>query len=161
MMTHILLILHLMCIAFFLGGQMYYLFIAIPASHATFNINDQIRYLQITLRRQNPVLLLALCLAVLTGGFMITPLKGAMGTNYLMLFSPKLLTKLGFFFIVFFISAYQTLAVGFKIRFLDPARGDGTEAQQLKSVRTNMLVTAILNIIFTAITLHYGMMLRG
>jgi hypothetical protein len=150
-----------MCIAFFLGGQLYFLFITLPASYAFFNLNDQIRYLQNTLRRQNPVLLLALCLAVLTGGFMITPIKGAMGTNYLALFSPKLLTKLGFFFIVFFISAYQTLAVGFKIRFLDPARGDGTEERQLASVRFLMVVTAVLNIIFTGITIHYGMMLRG
>lgn len=160
-MTHGLLILHLVCIAFFLGGQLYFLFITLPASYAFFNLNDQVRFLQNVLRRQNPVLLLALCLAVLTGGFMITPIKGAMGKHYLELFSPRLLTKLGFFFIVFFISAYQTLAVGFKIRFLDPARGDGTEVAQLASVRLNMTITAILNIIFTAVTIHYGMRLKG
>ena len=37
-------------------------------------------------------------------------------------FGSKLISKLGFFFIVFFITAYQTLGVGFKIRYLDPAK---------------------------------------
>jgi uncharacterized membrane protein len=150
---------HIVLIAFFLGGQFYYLFITQPASYGFFSVNDQIRFLQNVLKRQNPVLLLALCLVVLTGGFMITPLKGAYGADYFGAFGGKLITKLGFFFVVFFVSAYQTLAVGFKIRYLDPARVTGQEENALGRVRLHMTVTSILNIVFTIITIHYGMRL--
>lgn len=152
---------HLVLIAFFLGGQFYYLFITQPASYAFFSANDQIRFLQNVLRRQNPILLLALCLVVLSGGFMITPLKGALGADYFGALGGGLISKLGFFFVVFFVSAYQTLAVGFKIRYLDPARVTGQEERELGRVRRHMTVTSILNIVFTIITIHYGMRLRG
>lgn len=147
--TQALLILHLGCIAFFLGGQLYYLFITQPASHQFFSLNDQIRFLQNVLRRQNPVLLLSLCLAVLTGGFMITPLKSELGANYFAVFGSKLIYKLGLFFIVFFVSAYQALSVGFKIRFMDPAAMDKNLSKKLNTVRRTMSFTSIINVCLT------------
>lgn len=147
--TSYLLILHLAFIAFFLGGQLHYLFVTLPASYQFFSVNEQIRFLQNVLKRQNPVLLLSLCLAVLTGGFMITPLKGELGTNYFSAFGSKLVYKLGFFFIVFFISAYQALSVGFKIRFMDPASMEENLEAKLNSVRFTMGVTSVANVILT------------
>ena len=159
--TEMLLIAHLVFIAFYLGGQLHYLFILHSVSYQFFGPNEQIRFLQNVLKRQNPVLLLALCLAVLTGGFMITPLKGGFGQNYFSVFGSHLITKLGWFFILFFVTAYQTLSVGFKIRFLDPASGETKLDEKLAAVRTQMLVTASLNVLLTIIVIYYGMHLRG
>lgn len=147
--TEIFLILHLVTLAFFLGGQLYYLFIIQPTSYHFFSTNEQVRYLQNVLRRQNPILLLALCLVVLTGGFMITPLKSSLGQTYFSAFGAKLIEKLGYFFFVFFVTAYQTLGVGFKIRYLDPAKDMLSLKKRLNSVRVNMTVTTILNIVLT------------
>lgn len=152
--TQVLLALHLTCIAFFLGGQLYYIFITQPASYQFFSLNEQIRFLQNVLKRQNPVLLLALCLSVLTGGFMITPLKGELGNNYFAAFGTKLIYKLGLFFIVFFISAYQALAVGFRIRFMDPASMEPNLRGKLDFVRTTMTVTSIVNVLLIMYIIH-------
>lgn len=145
----ILLILHMLFLAFFLGGQLVYLFIIQPASYKFFSINDQVHFMQNVLRRQNPVLLLALCLMVITGGLMITPIKGALGTSYFAAFGAGLIKKLGLFFIVFFITAYQTLSIGFKIRYLDPARDAAGIEGRLKQARWHMTVTAVLNVAVT------------
>lgn len=145
--SSVLLILHLTFIAFFLGGQFYYLAITQPASHQFFSVNDQIRFLQNVLKRQNPFLLLCLCLVVVTGGLMITPIKGELGNDYFSAFGAKLLVKLSWFFVVFFVSAYQALSVGFRIRFLDPASMEKNLESKLTSVRTRMTVTSIANII--------------
>ncbi len=156
MSSEVLIILHLVFICFFLGGQLSYIFIVQPASHRFFSLNDQIYFLQNVLKRQNPILLLALCLAVITGGLMITPIKGSLGASYFSVFGAKLIVKLAYFFLVFFITAYQTLAVGFKIRFLDPAT-PGLELQKkLNSVRVNMTVTVILNVVITAYVIYLG-----
>lgn len=149
--TNILLILHIVFLSFFLGGQLYYLFILQPASYQFFSTNDQVRFLQNVLRRQNPVLLLALCLVVVSGGFMITPLKTSLGANYFSQFGTKLISKLGVFFIVFFVTCYQTLGIGFKIRYLDPAHQLTGLKEKLNQVRLLMSITAVLNIIITAI----------
>lgn len=137
-----------------MGGQLYYLFITQPASYQFFSTNDQVRYLQNVLRRQNPVLLLALCLVVLSGGFMITPLKTSYGASYFASFGTKLVDKLGVFFIVFFVTCYQTLGIGFKIRYLDPAGEMTRLKEKLGSVRLLMTITAILNIALTAIVIY-------
>ncbi len=141
-----LLLSHLTFIAFFVGGQFYYLAITQPASHQFFSVNDQIRFLQNVLKRQNPFLLLCLCLAVVTGGLMITPLKGQLGNDYFSAFGAKLLIKLSWFFVVFFVSAYQTLGVGFKIRFLNPESMEDNLEGKLAAVRTRMTITSVLNI---------------
>lgn len=150
MQRDLLLLLHFVFIAFFVGGQFFYLAIVQPASYRFFSANEQTRYLQNILKLQNPVLLLMLCLAVLTGGFMITPIKGALGADYFAAFGSKLVYKLGLFFVVFFITAYQTLSVGFKIRFLDPAHELKELPQKLGSVRILMTITSVLNILITA-----------
>ena len=152
--SELILILHLVSLSFFIGGQFFYLFIVQPASYQFFSTNDQIRYMQNVLRRQNPVLLLALCLVVVTGGFMITPLKSALGQSYFSIFGTKLMHKLGYFFIVFFITTYQTLAVGFKIRYLDPAGEMLKLKEKLASVRLGMTVTAVLNILITSYIIY-------
>lgn len=156
MLTHSLVLLHLMFISFFLGGQFYYLFITQPASYKFFSLNDQIYYLKTVLRRQSPILLLILCLVVLTGGFMITPLKAQLGQDYLTGFGNKLIGKLGYFFIVFLVSAYQALAIGFKIKYLDPARCAGGELKQINSVRTQMTVTSLVNIVVTMLAIYHA-----
>lgn len=142
----ILLILHFVFIACFVGGQFFYLAIVQPASYKFFSANEQTRFLQNILKLQNPILLLMLCLAVLSGGFMITPIKSALGADYFSAFGSKLIYKLGLFFIVFFVTAYQTLSVGFRIRFLDPAHDMLTLTQKIGTVRTLMTVTSVLNI---------------
>lgn len=151
----ILKILHYVFIAFFLGGQIYYLVILQPASYSFFSINDQIRFLQNVLKKQNPILLFALCLVVLTGGFMITPLKGELGGNYFSAFGAKLMWKLAYFFGVFFVTAYQTLAVGFKIKFLQPENTGDDHRAKLAQVRRLMTITSLLNIFGMAYILHY------
>ncbi len=148
-------ILHYVLISFFLGGQLYYLFILQPASYAFFSENEQIRFLQNVLKRQNPILMLALCLVVLTGGFMITPLKGSLGQSYFTAFGAKLVWKLVYFFGVFFVTAYQTLAVGFRIRFLSPEAMPKDLPRQLGRVRTLMTVTSVLNCLGIAYILFY------
>ena len=148
-------LLHYILISTFLGGQFYYLLILQPASYDFFSKNEQIRFLQNVLKKQNPVLLLVLCLVVLTGGFMITPLKSALGANYYSGFGAKLLWKLLFFFMVFFVTAYQTLAVGFRIRFLSPEGMQADLGKHLNQVRTLMTVTSILNIAIMSWILYY------
>lgn len=150
----ILLILHFVFLSFYLGGQIFYLTIIQPASYKLFSINDQIRFLQNILRKQNPILMLALCLVVLTGGFMITPIKASYQANYFSAFGAKLVVKLGYFFVVFLITAYQTLAVGFQIRFLDPAKDMKNLKTNLGKVRRNMTITCILNILVTAYVIY-------
>lgn len=152
--TQYLVLLHLTFIAFFLGGQLHYLFVTLPASYRFFSVNEQIRFLQNVLKRQNPILLLSLCLAVLTGGFMITSLKGELGANYFSAFGSKLVYKLGFFFLVFFISAYQALSVGFKIRFMDPASMEENLGAKLDSVRLTMAVTSVANVVITIYVIY-------
>jgi len=152
--TEIILILHLLSLTLFLGGQLYYLFIAQPASFNFFSINEQIRYLQNVLRRQNPTLLLALCLIVVTGGFLITPLKGSLGADYFSAFGSKLINKLGLFFIVFFVTVYQSLALGFKIRFMDPTMNKSSLTKTLSNVRWQMTLTCIFNIILTSYVIY-------
>lgn len=152
--TEILLLLHITFLAFFLGGQFFYLFIIQPASFRFFSVNDQVFYLQNVLKRQNPILLLVLCLVVITGGLMITGLKTSLGTSYFSAFGSKLVTKLGYFFIVFFITAYQSLAIGFKIRYLDAAKQGQNLAATLKSVRTQMSITSVLNILLTVFIIY-------
>lgn len=147
--TGLLLALHLLAIAFFIGGQTYYLFITQPASHEFFTVNEQIRFLQNVLKRQNPILLLALCVAVVTGGLMVTPLKSQLGADYFAGFGEKLMYKLALFFIVFFLSAYQSLAVGFRIRFLDPAGMGKNLEKELHAVRFIMSVTSVAAILVT------------
>ena len=152
--TNTIVILHLVFLPFFLGGQLFYLFILQPVSYRFFTLNEQILFLKNVLKRQNPVLLFALCLVVLTGGFMITPLKGSLGTSYFSAFGSKLVVKLGYFFLVFFITAYQTLAIGFKIRYLDPANTDSKLRQTLGSVRRQMTITTILNVSLTIYVIY-------
>lgn len=150
-------ILHWIFITIFLGGQFYYLLITQPASFGFFSQNDQVFFLQNTLKRQNPILMLALCLAVVSGGFMITAIKSSLGTSYFASFGQGLMVKLGFFFIVFFITAYQTLAVGFKIRYLDPAKAEShILPRQLKIVRTQMTITSLMNIVMTIYVIYLG-----
>lgn len=148
------LMLHILFWAAFLGGQLAYLFIIQPASYRFFSANDQARFLQNVLRRQNPVLMLFLCLVVMSGGFMIAPLKNTLGDTYYSIFGTKLITKLGYFFVIFFITAYQTLSVGFKIRYLDPAKDLTSVAQKLGQVRTQMTITSILNILVTLYVIY-------
>ena len=150
---------HLLCLAFYLGGQAYYLLIAQPASYDFFSPMDQARYLHNLLKRQNPILLFALCLVVLTGGFMIAPLKGSMGADYFNTFGVKLLRKLGVFFLVFFVTAYQTLAVGFKIRFIELSKSTDEIKKTVSSVRRGMTITSILNIILTLLTTYLATLL--
>lgn len=155
--TELLLALHLLAIAFFIGGQLYYLFITQPASYEFFTINEQIRFLQSVLKRQNPILLLALCIAVVTGGLMVTPLKGQLGANYFADFGEKLMYKLALFFIVFFISAYQSLSVGFRIRFLDPAAMNKNLEKELNTVRLIMTITSIAAILTTLYVVYVAL----
>lgn len=154
--TKLLLISHLTFIAFFLGGQFYYLFILQPASFDGFTTNHQIHFLKSVLKRQNPVLLFVLCLVVLTGGFMITPLKSQLGANYYSAFGYKLLPKLGLFFLTFIVTAYQTLGIGFKIRYLDPASINDNFSKKLNQVRTLMTVTTLLNIGIIIYIIYYA-----
>ncbi len=148
-------LLHYVLISTFLGGQFYYLLILQPASFDFFSKNEQIRFLQNVLKKQNPVLLLVLCLIVLTGGFMITPLKSSLGTDYYAAFGAKLVWKLVYFFMVFFVTAYQTLAVGFRIRFLSPEGMQADLSAHLRQVRVLMTVTCVLNIIIMSWILYY------
>lgn len=148
-------LLHYMMISVFIGGQFYYLLILQPASYDFFSKNEQIRFLQNVLKKQNPILLLVLCLVVLTGGFMITPLKSSLGGNYYSAFGAKLVWKLIYFFLVFFVTAYQTLAVGFRIRFLSPEGMQANLTEQLSQVRTRMTITSLLNIAIMSWILFY------
>lgn len=143
--TEIITLIHLVLISFFAGGQFTYLFVIHPASYQFFSINDQVFFLQNILKRYNPVLLFVLCLIVLSGGFMIAPLKGSLGVDYFARFGAKLVTKLAWFFAVFFVTAYQTLAIGFKSRYLDPARDLNGLDQKLAQIRRQMFVTSFLN----------------
>ncbi len=152
--SDVCLFLHLFFIASFLGGQVYYLVIAQSATQDFFTPNDQAYFLKNILRRQNPILLLMLCLVVLSGGFMISPLKGALGANYFQTFGLKLIKKLGVFFIVFFVTAYQTLGVGFKIRYLEISSPLDVVKSTITAVKTRMFITAILNIILILITVY-------
>lgn len=148
-------LLHYILISVFLGGQFYYLLILQPASFDFFTTNEQIRFLQNVLKKQNPILLLILCLVVLTGGFMITPLKSSLGVDYYSAFGAKLVGKLFYFFLVFFVTAYQTLAVGFRIRFLSPEGMQSKLTAQLKKVRKLMTITSVLNIMLVSWILYY------
>jgi len=85
---------------------------------------------------------------------MITPLKGALGASYFSAFGAKLINKLGLFFIVFFITTYQTLGVGFKIRYLDPAKEMKLLKEKLGNVRLKMTITAVLNILVTVYIIY-------
>jgi uncharacterized membrane protein len=145
----ILMLFHLIFLAFFVGGQLVYLFILQPVSYRFFSTNDQLRFLKNILRVQNPVLMLALCLVVISGGFMITPLKGSLGSNYFAAFGTQLVTKLEFFLLVFFVTVYQTLAIDFKIRYLDPAKELKNIKAKLNHVRWQMSITCVLNILLT------------
>jgi len=148
-------LLHYLCLVFFLGGQFYYLLILQPASHDFFSENEQIRFLQNVLKRQNPILLLMLCLVALTGGFMITPLKSSLGGNYFSAFGAKLVWKLVYFLGVFFVTAYQSLAVGFRIRFLSPESFPKDLRQKLAEVRRLMTITSLINILSVSYILYY------
>lgn len=150
MQNALTLTLHLLSLALFLGGQLFYLFIVQPASHSFFSTQEQVRYMQNVLKRQNPILLLALCALAVTGGFLITPLKSQLAGDYYTVFGAKLIEKLGFFFLVFFITVYQSLALGFKIRFVNPAQTDEALKTTLTSLRRQMTVTSIANSALTA-----------
>jgi uncharacterized membrane protein len=141
---------HFLGLTAFLGGQIYYLLILQPASYQFHTTHEQIAFFQNTLKRQSPILLFAVCLLAVSGGLMVTGLKGQLGGSYLQVFGGKLLIKFILFFLTFFLSAYQALSVGFLIRFLDPA--NQTEKidfeKKLSEVRKKMTITSIFAIGF-------------
>ena len=152
----ILLMTHLVLIAFYLGGQFLTLAVTLPASYKFFNTNNQVKFLQNIYKLQSPILLFVLCLVVLSGGFMITPIKSQLGADYFAAFGSRLIIKLGFFFIVFLVSAYQALAVGFRLKALDPAVCADNQASELGAVRTQLAVTSVINIIITIVVMYFG-----
>ncbi len=157
MEKQILTIIHLTFIALFIGGQGYTLSILIPSSYSFFTNNSQLEFFKNTLKKQNPILLLYLFGAIISGGLMISGVKANLGQSYFAAFGVKLINKLLLFFVLFFSMCYQTLIVGFKAKYTYHNDGTQTVKQALTSVRLNLAITAIINIGLTVYILFYAM----
>jgi len=151
---------HLLPWALGMGSAFYFAFIAVPVGNRLLEGDARLKFLRWNVKYYSPFFLLMMSIVVVTGAWRLTDYKIVLGIQYFSDVSTVLLIKLGLFFVVYILAAYQSFGLGLRITGQgDKAMEDPVEAQKVDQVVSKMRIIAIINIIVMSAAVYVGLVL--
>ena len=152
--------LHLIALIVYLGAVVGFWLMLLPATAGLDKHNDKVQFLARGLKFYNPLQIGALGILLFTGAFQLTELKAAFRETFIQQVAYTLGLKLLFAFLLVIFSVYQALGIGH--RFVRRYEGgDVVSAAELESIVRRLKSANWAILLFTAITLWFGLRLRS
>jgi uncharacterized membrane protein len=159
--TRVYVWLHLLAFAAYTGSTLAVALIFVPAARAEADARSTLRSIANAMRVYDPLSIGMLGLLVMTGAFMLTGYKSALGTNFFLQIGRMLAWKLLFAFLLVNFGAYIAFGIGHRlVRTLDWQQevDDAWLHSMLRRLQTSAVVAVVLAAVTTwlALQIPYG-----
>ena len=159
--TDLLMSVHLLAMAGFLGVQLAVLYMLLPAAETARDEPHRRAVLIEGFRFYNPFSLAMLGVMVITGAMRLTDLKAAMQFSYFGRIGNQLAFKLALVFVLVFLQTYVTFGLAFRIGRQEEvaAHGDGPPftVEKINSMLARIRATIWVTVILTAVIVYVSL----